>query len=1128
MGCVSYTRAAGFDPKCQCTMGKVRVATVRESQLDDESDNRPTNEAEDVYAEFCRRRDAGEEVDLERVCDDNPELALALRALHSLCDDGSTQPVSAGTRTFDASRAETEFGRALSDVPRTEQNVGPLHPGERVGVYEIGSVLGEGGFAVVYRATQLEPVRRTVALKAIKLGLDTKEVLARFEAERQALAILNHSHVAKVFDAGVTTAGRPYFVMEYVDGKPLTTYCDEQRLSVEARLRLFLRVCEAVQHAHRCAIIHRDLKPSNVLVTVEGDVAIPKIIDFGIAKATGPEIEDARPGENSDRDAGGSSSGEHSAQVSTDAMTQAGQVIGTPEYMSPEQAAGEPIDTRTDIYALGCILYELVCGARPFEPSRLRGVGLAGVLQIVREEEPPRPSARFSGLGHDSAELAARRGASSTQLRRRLQGDLDWITMKALAKEPDRRYGSAGEFAADVQRHLALEPVVAGPPSVSYKLRKFVSRHRRALIGAVVAVVFASGVGAVVLRVTEERHEAERLANATKVYEAGERLSAESRDVLTQLAAQEEAYETARDRLPGWLPIWEREEELAAWSKMNALKSRLEDRYSQAFLSYTHALGDVPSGSDLWRDSLLALQELYDGIQARGNISLGTVLLKQQIQSTLLGGDGSAERVFGSARSEFALSSEPSGATVYCFRFEHSEQRLLPLAYDVSSEKVVGKPFLRVERVWNEGLAVLGAGGADASGGRSGSWLPGDRLLAVDGQDVPTRSALARALSGVAADAAVSVAIFRDGARQQFDWVPFPASFYDESAKRNHLEPGRLVSVRDQLGITFEGYPLEFVAAHQMGETREGEPLRVSLPRGSYLLVLRREGFAETRWPLYVRGARRLADTVRLVQQRDVPEGFVYVPRGPTVLGGKDGEYLQNVEYEEERRGGFFIGRYEVTFDDYAKFLAACAGPDGRATPRTEEVRQELVKLARARGWDAVPESIQLHPRATSGKSLAKVTGPRPLLGITYLAAVEYAHWRSQEEGRRYRLPTDHEWEQAARGADARTYVWGDYLVWSYCWSMNGNHRAPPKFAPRNVGASPLDESVYGVRDMEGAVDEFTSGRPKSSSRFVARRGGAWETVDAYELRVDARVGFPPDNRSQRTGFRVVCELEVD
>ena len=380
-------------------------------------------------------------------------------------------------------QARPTINLELADVP--DEAVG-----QTLGRYKLLEQIGEGGCGMVYVAEQKEPVRRKVALKVIKLGMDTKQVVARFEAERQALAMMDHPNIAKVLDAGTTDAGRPYFVMELVRGIKITDYCDQAHCTTTERLDLFIKVCQAIQHAHQKGIIHRDIKPSNILVTLHDGVPVPKVIDFGIAKATEGRLTD------------------------NTVYTQLHQFIGTPAYMSPEQAemSGLDIDTRSDIYSLGVLLYEMLAGSTPFDPKELMSQGIDAMRKTIREKEPQRPSTRFATLGADLLTTTAKRRSTDTsKLLHQLKGDLDWIVMKCLEKDRQRRYETANGLAADLKRHLNNEPVAARPPSQLYRLQKMVRRNKAATVGvACVALALIMGLGLATAALVRERAARER------------------------------------------------------------------------------------------------------------------------------------------------------------------------------------------------------------------------------------------------------------------------------------------------------------------------------------------------------------------------------------------------------------------------------------------------------------------------------------------------------------------------------------------------------------------------------------------------------------------------------------------
>jgi serine/threonine protein kinase/tetratricopeptide (TPR) repeat protein len=413
----------------------------------------------------------------------------------------------------------------------TEEQPMSERPGTVIGSYKLLEQIGEGGFGVVFMAEQLQPVRRKVALKVLKPGMDTGQVVARFEAERQALALMEHPNIARVFDGGGTASGRPYFVMELVKGLPITDFCDQNQLPVRERLELFINVCQAVQHAHQKGVIHRDVKPSNVLVTMHDGTPLVKVIDFGIAKALGQQLTDKT------------------------LFTHFAQMIGTPLYMSPEQAAlsNLDVDTRSDVYSLGVLLYELLTGTTPFEMERLQTLGYDEIRRIIREEEPPKPSTRISTLGLAASTISSQRKSDPRRLSQLFRGELDWVVMKALEKDRNRRYESASAFAADVERYLADEPVQACPPSTGYRLRKFVSRHRGPVVATtVILLCLVAGIAttstALAWALGERDAKAKALAAETEERQSKEKaLAAETRALAVEKQAREGAMSAARD-----------------------------------------------------------------------------------------------------------------------------------------------------------------------------------------------------------------------------------------------------------------------------------------------------------------------------------------------------------------------------------------------------------------------------------------------------------------------------------------------------------------------------------------------------------------------------------------------------
>jgi WD40 repeat protein/serine/threonine protein kinase len=452
---------------------------------------------------------------LDKACGENAELRREVESLleaHGQVSDFMEQP--AVDRSIDSNVLTAGY------EPLSERL------GSVIGPYKLMEQIGEGGFGLVFVAEQQRPVRRKVALKIIKPGMDTRSVIARFEAERQALALMDHPNIAKVFDAGTTDSGRPYFVMELVRGVPITEFCDQRHLTPRGRLELFVPLCHAIQHAHQKGIIHRDVKPTNVLVTLHDGVPVVKVIDFGVAKALSQQLTDRT------------------------IYTQFAEMIGTPLYMSPEQAemSGLDIDTRSDIYSLGVLLYELLTGTTPFDRQQLKQAAVDEIRRIIREEEPPKPSTRISQSGDRLPSIAALRGTEPARLSKLIQGDLDWIVMKCLEKERARRYESASAVARDVERYLHDEAVEASPPSIAYRFRKFARRHRAAIAAATaIAVLLVTGVAVSSwLAIRASQAEAQAKANEQNALSERDAKERARRDAVASAQQARDAAESER------------------------------------------------------------------------------------------------------------------------------------------------------------------------------------------------------------------------------------------------------------------------------------------------------------------------------------------------------------------------------------------------------------------------------------------------------------------------------------------------------------------------------------------------------------------------------------------------------
>ena len=512
-------------------------------------------------------------------------------------DEGSASGDSSEVR-------DHRFSAPTASSSNTDEAIG-----KEIGPYKILSVLGEGGCGIVYLAQQGRPIKRRVALKIIKPGMDTKRVIARFEAERQALALLDHPNIARIFDAGLTSEGRPYFVMEHVRGVPITEHCDHHRLNIEQRINLFLLICDAIHYAHQKGIIHRDIKPSNILVGIHGSQSVPKVIDFGVAKAVSQPLTDKT------------------------LFTEYGQMIGTPEYMSPEQAemTNEDIDTRTDIYSLGVIFYELLTSSLPFDTRLLRGHGIDHIRKVIIEEDPKTPSTKLRVFSDDERKIIVKgRDTEFRTLSRSIRGDLDWITIKAMEKDRIRRYETVTDLALDLKRHLKNEPVTAGPPSLKYRTGKFLRRHRTAAIMASIftlAIVF--GITMLIKASADKRKaiQVEHLRN--KIQWARTEVIP---TIMERIEAENycKAYDLATD-VSKWIP----DDQIlkGLWSKMSNSDFSLDTVPSNAKIFYReysdvggtwHFLGLSPISNTRFPYGCYRLRVQKEGFNATERILLNT------------------------------------------------------------------------------------------------------------------------------------------------------------------------------------------------------------------------------------------------------------------------------------------------------------------------------------------------------------------------------------------------------------------------------------------------------------------------------------------------------------------------
>ena len=976
----------------------------------------------------------------------------------------------AETPEFDPEKREFEE-LDTGDLPFTRDVLGGLGAfspegcPERIGNYEILEALGEGGMGVVYRARQERPVKREVAIKLVRSGSDTREVVERFERERQALALMNHPHIARIYEAGASADGRPYFVMELIDGVPLNEFLRSARLSIRERVQLLLQVVDAVQHAHQRALVHRDLKPSNLLVeTIAGRPHV-KIIDFGIAKAVDSPLATRAD------------------------QTVAGQIIGTLEYMSPEQASGRPgeVDTRSDIFALGVLLFEGFTGELPLRLSAQASINQ--FLQSLQLDEPPLASKVLRKASARDEKPTARLDRQA----RKLEGDLDLITAKCLDRSPAQRYQTAAALGEDLRRWLDLRPILARPPSAWYRLKKYGARHR-ALTLSVAALLLLAGAAMVGFWCWAHSRAGNLRQSGLRALESASHhdgVFVATRGELEQLSKQ----------LPKNAPIWMRGDEFRLRGSARELREKTATAFQEADDALSRARAVAPWAS-----------------LERRRIELASVRVEQErlrllregrpisdTESTIAGriarySPDEHRKLLEERFRVHIVVERPSRIATY--RFETIGERRLALPWP--SGRRSPSLLLRVRAVHRQDEVIE----------------PGDEIESIDAAPVVGPSELMRALADVQVGGSVHLGLLRGERKLKVDWVPF------EKARRP------LDSVENQLGIELEGYPLGDPDAWQEVDASGG--LDLELPRGQYLLRVEADDAGrDLRYPLDI-PADAGTHTIRTGLPRP-PKAFCRVPAGRFTAGG-DREAYRSAELRRNARlPEFALARDEVTLDEFREFLVevlpVTAAPGLRPGQRRvndalfDRVREACgLEASDTRVVDVVPRYYQgkqsydafvVDPaRGEGGRNPwvlhERLDAASPVQYVPLPVACVYARWYQETHGVpgwRIRLPQGLEWEKAARGVDARFFVWGD------------------RFYPSFVGSG-YDESVYGVRKMMGSLAEWVTDAELALSPGLAPLRGAWDWVDTErDARAAARGATDLLRPAYYVGVRLAAEL---
>lgn len=1108
-----------------------------------------------IFDEIRARYARGEDIDIEAYASRYPEIAPFLRDFH--------EELKAGTPSSAMSLA---LGSYFCGTPR------PL-VGDEIRRYKLLEEIGRGAFGIVFRALETYEYRREVALKVLIVGSANEFLTRYFREEWQVLAGLSHSGIAQIYDAGFTEDGRyPFCSMEYIEGsRPVDEFCDDRHLTVDRRLELFLRVCNAVQYAHGegRGVLHRDLKPGNVLVKIEssgirdlspGENAgaateewVPKVIDFGLAKAlrkaTGVNTQGVEI-----TVAGGTYGYMSPEQAEQCARTERGRVparlpVDT-DGVDPEgttasvetSGADDPLnlDARTDVYSLGAILYELLTGSTPFALEGFRGRSHSENAEFLRKTTPQRPSARVSfSSGED---IASRRGTSRRSLVHRLRGDLDAVVLKALAPAREDRYASVSDLVDDIRRYRDHRPVQAAPCGVLGRTAKMIRRHW--VIGLSAALTLSLLVGfALYSRFSDYLGMRALLSKARSEWESYGALRERADSLHKDFIQKQDSRKT-------WYPPWDpaKKDYLTKLVEWRKCYRQMGDHFQGALLD-AHQAMDL-TGFDWWNRETIrefigkVYSDYYDQLHSPAGMTYSLEFFRHLARVYSPEADRDSGLVTFRFGNDVATLAD---LTIHCYRHEDiGEGYLAPLPFNPATGEVAADLPLVVARTRSR--VLLG----EHFRSDEATILPGDRVVEVNGQPVFRRGDLADALAGVGYDDPVELLLDRPASAEpvRILWIPFPRALYRRFRAYEAPyapegddpdDPPRVINIWDQFGLLFEGYPLVLRGENRLDPGLNGSRFEHRFPRGSYLLRIQAAGFAGTRVPFLVPREGAAEIPLRLVRSRDIPPGFIYVPEGEGSFGG-DLEADQPLPYESRAIDGFVLGKYEVTLGEWKEFIN-----DPDVNPRiARDPASEDFGTVSVKGSGGTEQRVRLIPRCgedCDGLHVfaineegqwdyypGNVDSPRlfddlPVFSVSNLAAREYASWLTKKHhGRwRFRLPTDHEWEKAARGVDRRPYVWGFHPMWSFCCSSRGHYTGDWS----RIGLFAMDESVYGVRDMAGLLREHTSDITVASDNvtFYSCRGGSFLDVDDLYFRICTRNGLPAYEAGSRNGFRLAASL---